>query len=231
MQKEKNKIILWGASFNPPHIGHFSAIMQMLEHYDKIIVFPYPKDFNIKTDIELPPMNQRMKMLSLFIDEFFPKLSSKIILRNLSKDVKDDAIIEGKNIDIFHTYDYLKYVKKHLPSNSELDICLGLDEKKEKFYKEDDIKKEFGIFYLKNENKINSEKLRNFFSNHKNLKNQKDEVFIKHVVGNSLAEYIFTLNLYGMKRSKHKKTFREEILTDQSKDNSMNHLSKKQKTI
>ena len=37
------KYILYGASFNPPHVGHFSAISQMLEEFDKVIVFPYPK--------------------------------------------------------------------------------------------------------------------------------------------------------------------------------------------
>ncbi len=224
--EKENKIILWGASFNPPHIGHFSAMMQMLEKYDKIVLFPYPKDFSSEEN-EMPPMSQRMKMLSLFIGEFFPKLSSRIILRNLSKDIKEESIIHGKNQEIFHTYDYLKYVERNLPANSSLDICLGLDNKKENFYKEEEIKKEFGVFYLKNENKINSVKLREFFSSHKNLKNQKDEAFIKNVVGNSLAEYIFSYNLYGMKKNtkKIKKTLKEEIVMTENTSSTKVKLS------
>lgn len=36
MNKEHSETyILYGASFNPPHIGHFSAISQMLEEHDK----------------------------------------------------------------------------------------------------------------------------------------------------------------------------------------------------
>lgn len=199
------KHILYGASFNPPHMGHFSAITQMLEEYDKVIVFPYPKK-HVNGVVEvLPPMGQRMKMLDIFFMEFFPQVSSRLILTDLSSELK---LKDRRNEGVLHTYDYLQYVKNHIPENAHLSVCLGFEAqhalRKENFYKEEEIAKEFGIFYLQEENKIKSEELRKFFSNHRNLKSAKDEQYIRYAVGNALTEHIFKNNLYGIKPKKDK---------------------------
>ena len=118
--------ILYGASFNPPHIGHFSAISQMLEEHDKVIVFPYPKKFVNGNYESLPPINQRMKMLQIFALNFFPQMSERLIIVNLAK------LIEKENVEdqILHTYDYLNFVKTQIPENAKLKVCLGFDSQK-----------------------------------------------------------------------------------------------------
>lgn len=195
----QEKYILYGASFNPPHIGHFSAISQMLEEYDKVIVFPYPKKFYTEKEEVLPPIIQRLKMLELFAEEFFPQMIDRLLIVNLASEIKK---VHEENT-IVHTYDYLNFVKKKIPENVILSVCLGFDAqnflRKEKFYNEELMKKEYPHFFLQEENSIRSEDLRNFFSNHNNIKSQKDEKYIRSIVGNALAEYIFKNNLYGLK--------------------------------
>lgn len=196
------KYILYGASFNPPHLGHFSAISQMLEEYDKVIVFPYPKKYSNGVTENLPAIGQRMEMLSIFFAEFFPQMSHRLILTDLAKDMKKEKVITG----IPHTYDYLEYAQTKILNGSSLSVCLGFDAsnelRKESFHKEDEITKKYGVFRLEEENTIKSENLRQFFSSHKNLKSAKDELYIRYAVGNALAEHIFKNNLYGVKKKR-----------------------------
>lgn len=201
----KEQYILYGASFNPPHIGHFSAICQMLEEHDKVVVFPYPKKYVKGAEEVLPPIGQRMKMLEIFAAEFFPKVADRLIITNLAADLHHrDRVKEG----VLHTYDYLQFVKSRLPVNSELSVCLGFEiqniMRKEDFYKEKEIKSEFKHFYLQEENNIKSEDLRQFFSGHKVIKSKKDEAYIRYAVGDGLADYIFTHNLYGLTKKNKK---------------------------
>lgn len=203
------KYILYGASFNPPHIGHFSAIRQMLEEYDNVIVFPYPKKFSNGRMEDLPAISQRMAMLTIFFGEFFPQIKERLILTDLATELIKSKRIKGMP----HTYDYLQYAQEKIPEGSDLSVCLGFDAsnelRKESFHKEQDIEKQFGIFRLEEENTIKSEDLRKFFSNHKNLSSAKDERYIRSAVGDNLAEHIFKNNLYGLKKKKPKT---EEIL-------------------
>lgn len=199
------KYILYGASFNPPHIGHFSAICQMLEDHDKVVVFPYPKKYVKGAEEVLPHILQRMDMLEIFAAEFFPKVADRLIITNLAGELHHrDRVKEG----VLHTYDYLKFVESRLPLGSELSVCLGFEVqnvmRKEEFYKEKEMKEEFKHFYLQEENNIKSEELRQFFSGHKVIKSKKDESYIRYAVGDALADYIFKNNLYGLTKKEKK---------------------------
>lgn len=210
--KKVEKFILYGASFNPPHIGHFSAISQMLEEHDNVIVFPYPKKYAEGKIEALPPISQRMKMLEIFAMDFFPQMAKRLIIINLAAEM-------GQKDGILHTYDYLHFVKNRIPPDAELAACLGFESqninRKEEFFNESKIKEEFPHFYLQEENTFKSEELREFFSNHKNIKSKKDEEYIRYAVGNALAEHIFTNNLYGIQKKsgleKGNKEVQEEI--------------------
>lgn len=201
MTTKVEKYILYGASFNPPHIGHFSAISQMLEEYDKVIVFPYPKKYAEGRIESLPPISQRIKMLKVFVMDFFPQMADRLILIDLAAEM-------GQKDGLLHTYDYLHFVKDQIPPNSELSACLGFESqninRKEEFFNEDKIKKEFPHFYLVEENKIKSSELRDVFSNIRNVKSKKQEEYIRYAVGNALAEHIFKHNLYGIKNKNFK---------------------------
>lgn len=202
------KYILYGASFNPPHMGHFSAISQMLEEYDKVIVFPYPmKHKNGVVDNEgMPSLKERFKMLEIFIAEYFPQIPDRLILTDLAAQM---GVKENKTQEIVHTYDYLQFVKGRIPKNVHLSVCLGFDTQNlirtEQFHKEEEIEKDFGVFRLEEESTIKSTDLRKFFSDHKNIKSAKEENYIRSVVGDALASHIFENKLYGLNKSKIKK--------------------------
>lgn len=216
----QEKYILYGASFNPPHIGHFSAIIQMLEEFDKVIIFPYPKKYHKGEEELLPPIGQRMKMLEIFTAEYFPQLSDRLILINLASELKHkDRYKDG----VLHTYDYLTFVRSNIPSDSSLSVCLGFEAqnvlRKEEFYKENEMKSEFNCFYLQEENNIQSEKLREFFSGLKVIKSKKDEAYIRYAVGNDLAEHIFKNNLYGLSKKEKKVAEVNDLVVESSADN------------
>lgn len=206
--KQSKKYILYGASFNPPHVGHFSAISQMLEDYDHVIVFPYPKKYAEGIIEDLPPISQRMKMLEFFAIDFFPQMGKRLMIINLANEM-------GKKDNILHTYDYLNFVKNKLPIGSELAACLGFESqnknRQEIFFNEEKIKEEFPHFYLQEENTFKSKDLRMFFSNNKNIKSKKDEEYIRSAIGNNLAEYIFLNNLYGIKNINTKNKIKLKI--------------------
>lgn len=213
------KYILYGASFNPPHIGHFSAISQMLEEYDYVVVFPYPKKHANGVIEVLPPLKQRMEMLKIFIGEHFPQMAERVILTDLATEMGlKDKINEG----IYHTYDYLQYVKSKIEKEDHLSVCLGFEAQNklraEVFYKENEIVENFGVFRLAEENTIKSDDLRQFFSNHKNLKNAKDELHIKYQVGNELAEHIFKHNYYGVKKKVLKSNEKKSTNTENNNE-------------
>jgi cytidyltransferase-like protein len=226
----QEKYILYGASFNPPHIGHFSAIMQMLEEYDKVIVFPYPKKYVKGTEEVLPPLGQRMKMLEIFTSEFFPILADRLCIANLAAELNHkDRFKDG----VLHTYDYLKFVQQRIPAGASLSVCLGFEVqnvmRKEDFYREKEMKSEFNYFYLQEENTIKSEDLRQFFTGHKVLKSKKDELYIRSAVGNDLATYIFSNNLYGITKKEKKSEVKEseDILEVSSVDEPPKRARKK----
>ncbi len=195
--------ILYGASFDPPHMGHFSAIQQMLEKFDKVIVFPYPHKHESRVIERIMPLKQRMEMLEIFLNEFFPQIHDRLILVNLSSELKQkDKTHEG----VFHTYDYLSYLKTKVKDNVRLSVCLGIDAQSKlggaSFYKEQEIKKDFGIFYLEEEAKFNSKEIRDFFKKKKVIRDNNDESFVLYSLGHKLTEYICKNNFYGLKMQK-----------------------------
>ena len=189
------RYILYGASFNPPHMGHFYAIQQMLEKYDRVIVFPYPHKHETGSIEKILPLKHRLEMLKLFINEFFPKIANRLIVRNLAGETKQrDRNHEG----VLHTYDYLLFLKKELKSTDTLHACLGLQDKQnENFYNRELIEKNFGFFFLEDETVYRSKNIRDLFGN-KIINKQK----IINSVGVASAEYIIKNNLYGINKTK-----------------------------
>lgn len=199
---KKDSYILYGASFNPPHMGHFDAICQMLDTYDKVIVFPYPHKHESGRIEKILPLKHRMTMLGLFLKEFFPQIHDRLILVNLSSEIKlKDKVHEG----VYHTYDYLKLVQEIYP-NVKIGVCLGTDAqislKKQQFTNEEQIKKEFNIFTLEEKENFNSRNIREFFQKKKVISSKKDADFLRYCLGSSLTNYILKNELYNLSLKK-----------------------------
>lgn len=194
--EKESGYILFGASFNPPHMGHFVAISQMLEKYEKVVIFPYPKKYDAGQLVEdnMPPVRSRMKMLEMFLAENFPHLTNRLALVNLSE------LMEQKNKNIIHTYDYLCFLKKKMPAGVSLHVCLGLEESKlknkEAFYKQVKIQEEFGIYEIPTKSKVSSVELRDSLRTLPYPISAKFKRNLKALVGESLGEYLLTNNPY-----------------------------------
>lgn len=201
--QSNKQYILYGASFNPPHIGHFYAIQQMLEDFDKVIVFPFPHKYQSGQVLSLPPLRNRIRMLELFFKEFFPKVADRLILANLSSELKHkDQTHEGT----LHTYDYLCYLRTKVPENTKLNVCLGIDHKivetpvqipALRFHRYDDIAKEFGIYEIPDEeNRFSSDKIRLLLAKPILYSDDATRKFLRRALGTSLSEYIAVNKLY-----------------------------------
>src|SRR3989344_3593256 len=83
--KKRKKIVIYGGSFNPPHIGHAIAIEAVLRNFkcDEIWVMPSAerKDKHIGT-----PGKHRIKMLEMLIGEYFR--TSKIPVKISDLEIK-----------------------------------------------------------------------------------------------------------------------------------------------
>lgn len=77
----KRRIVIYGGSFNPPHIGHMSVIEVILRHFkcDEIWVMASGDraDKKIGTSAK-----DRIKMLQIYSKELFKKPKIKIIISN-----------------------------------------------------------------------------------------------------------------------------------------------------
>lgn len=229
----KKKYILYGASFNPPHMGHFSAIRQLLEEFDKVVVFPYPHKHDNGTIEQIVPIKKRLKMMELFLAEFFPQIQDRLMLVNLSEELKQK---DRKNEGFLHTYDYLKYVQTKINTeDTDLFVCLGIDAQKSieknSFYKEDEIKAEFGVFYLTEEKKITSPEIRKFLGTKKIIKSKKDEAAIVQYLGHHVGKYIIDKGLYGLVNKKseynHKQIAVERASTNDLESSNILNKNKK----
>lgn len=113
--REKNVIVIFGGSFNPPHNFHFSIAEQVLNQYEeveKIIFIPvnkkYPKD-------GLLDNNHRYNMLKLVAD------------KNNNFAISDIDMHEEKSLSTIET---LEKIQKQYP-NKEICFLIGSDNLKE----------------------------------------------------------------------------------------------------
>lgn len=79
MEKVNNKILIYGGSFSPPHLGHASAIELALRSFpcDEIWVMPSAdrRDKKITADAI-----HRKKMLEIMVHELFPRPTVPLIV-------------------------------------------------------------------------------------------------------------------------------------------------------
>jgi nicotinate-nucleotide adenylyltransferase len=112
--KEKNKVGIYGGSFNPPHLGHFQVATEAIEKYklDCVIFVPvYKLNPEYKSSEELIKAKHRLQMLKLGIE------CSKY--KNLC--VSD---VEIKRKGVSYTLDTLKLFTR---KNRELYFICGSD--------------------------------------------------------------------------------------------------------
>lgn len=153
---KKEKIIVFGGSFNPLSKAHGDLIHLLISNYkpDRLIVLPssdeFIKDKKHFKEEDIIPLNKRLKIL-----KEFNKRHRKIEIE----------LIEINN-PTFKTYDSLMFLKKKY-KNSDIYFALGSEKitNLHNWYKIDELLKDFKFIVLKRseiketENNLNKEEI------------------------------------------------------------------------
>lgn len=75
--KHKKKIVIYGGSFNPPHVGHMIAIEAVLRNFKCDEIWVMPSSERLDKHIGVAGYD-RVNMLKITLKEFFPPSSLKL---------------------------------------------------------------------------------------------------------------------------------------------------------
>ncbi len=170
------KLGVFGSACNPITLGHYDAISEALDSFDKVLIVP---SFCHPFGKNMIDFDHRCAMVNLFIKDL--NLSSKVELSKIEKE-----IYNGK--DPIYTYFLLTQLKKEY-SNSDISFICGQDvyDNLPNFTYYEDIVREFKVHNIGERVKIRSSLVRNGF---------KDDNDITYMLSTSVFQYIIENNLY-----------------------------------
>lgn len=109
----KKRVVIYGGSFNPPHIGHMTAIEAVLRNFpcDEIWAMPSSERLDKKIGVS---GKHRVNMLKIALKEHFPPKSRKAGFRRAEPVIKISTL-ELDRAGPTTTYDTLTELKKLHP--------------------------------------------------------------------------------------------------------------------
>lgn len=200
--KEKNTIVVFGGSFNPPLNSHFSIAEQVLNEYEeveKIVFIPVSKKYE-KDGLE--ENYHRYNMLKLVIDKNSNFLLSDIDM-NENKSLytietleKTQRLFSNKQIWFLIGSDNLKELHtwkraEELVSNYKILVMERNEDKVEEIIKQNELLN----CYKENIEKLNEEIRSNFSSTYVRAQIKKKKS-VRYLLPDEVYEYIKENNLY-----------------------------------
>lgn len=200
--KEKNTIVVFGGSFNPPLNSHFSIAEQVLNEYEeveKIVFIPVSKKYE-KDGLE--ENYHRYNMLKLVIDKNSNFLLSDIDM-NENKSLytietleKTQRLFSNKQIWFLIGSDNLKELHtwkraEELVSNYKILVMERNEDKVEEIIKQNELLN----CYKENIEKLNEEIRSNFSSTYIRAQIKKKKS-VRYLLPDEVYEYIKENNLY-----------------------------------
>lgn len=200
--KEKNTIVVFGGSFNPPLNSHFSIAEQVLNEYEeveKIVFIPVSKKYE-KDGLE--ENYHRYNMLKLVIDKNSNFLLSDIdmnenkslyTIETLEKTQRQFSnkqiwfLIGSDNLKELHTWKRAE----ELVSNYKILVMERNEDKVEEIIKQNELLN----CYKENIEKLNEEIRSNFSSTYVRAQIKKKKS-VRYLLPNEVYEYIKENNLY-----------------------------------
>lgn len=162
-----NKLLIFGGSFNPPHVGHTEALFQAARGFSRAIVFPVYQHPYGKS---LVSFEHRMAMCKLAFDNI---------------EVSDiEKILTEKTKQKVYSYDVVMYLRQQ-GIMDDIHLLVGEDVVHDlpNWHKYPDLIKEVTLFPVKRSS-ISSTRIRKDFENH------------KHYLLPAVLKYIKENNLY-----------------------------------
>lgn len=186
---------VFGASFNPPTIGHRDAINQALTHFDEILLVPSISHAFQKS---LTPIHHRLAMLKIFT-QFWEGKHNKVRVMNIEADIQK----QQPTATYIYTFDVLcaveKYYGLHQPAGSyELSFIMGPDIAEpqvwQKFHQYQEIDKRWSRFIVKELIPIHSTTVKEAIQMYQHSTKLESE--LEKLVGKGIAQYILEHRLY-----------------------------------
>ncbi len=127
------KVFVYGGAFNPPHIGHQSAILHLLVHDPLAEIWLLPT-YAHAFDKKLIAFEDRVELLNLVIDDI---QSHRIRICDIERHLPKPN----------YTYHTLTYLSTHYPEH-EFCFCIGADNLTEayRWYQFDEIINRWGLY-------------------------------------------------------------------------------------
>lgn len=155
------KIGLFGSAFNPPTLGHMSAISSAINDHDLDCVFVTPSASHAFGK-NMAPFSDRLMMTQLAVSALSHELQNKIVLSTIELDI----LAENPNRPV---YSYLVLSKlRETYSTQSIQLILGPDNAIastfNRFWKHDEISNEFGVIPLSTSSGARSSECRPLFS-------------------------------------------------------------------
>lgn len=184
------RIGVFGASFNPPTLGHADVINQALPHFDEILLVP---SLSHPFGKILVSLEHRLAMLQLFLDPWKNLPPEK----NIQISLIEKNLYEGnQNAKPIYTFDVLCALERH---SAELSFILGPDNSDpiiwQKFYRYQEIEKKWPLFHAHENIPIHSTLVREVCLKYAAEDLQRQKALIE-LVGKSIADYIEKHKLY-----------------------------------
>ncbi len=191
------QIGVFGASFDPPTIGHTSVIEQALKVFDEILLVPSLSHPFLKN---LAPIADRLAMLKLFLNHWQGNPDGdKVKIYNVEAVLQQQQTIQSP----IYTYDVLSAIEKIYQvkqQDFQLRFIVGPDIAKaqvwQKFYRYQDIEKQWPLFIAQEIIPVHSTMVREAVAQHGD---------ITPWVGEPIARYIFQHGLYQAKENSDEK--------------------------
>ncbi len=193
------QIGVFGASFNPPTLGHQDVLSQALPQFDKVLLVPA---WSHPFGKQLISIEHRLQMLSLFISEdVFAKQRSKISISTI-----EGALFEQhQNQGPIYTYDVLSALQASFQDKAQLHFILGPDNSTpqvwQKFYRYQEIEQRWPLFIAKENVAIHSTMVRKICQEYPQAQDRIQK--LAALVGDKIARYIEEQQLYRDKEKAH----------------------------
>jgi nicotinate-nucleotide adenylyltransferase len=104
------RIVIYGGSFNPPHVSHLIAIQTLIGNFDQVWIIP---SYKHAFDKKMADFDRRVEMLNLTLDGINP-------------DKFKICEIEREKPELIYTYDVLCQLEQDYPEHT-FTFCVGSD--------------------------------------------------------------------------------------------------------
>lgn len=142
------RIGIMGAAFNPPTLGHKDLVMQALEEVDEVWLVP---SYSHAFSKQMLPYDIRCSLLVDFAADIG---LDRVVAKPLEHLLYRDGPV--------YTWDLLSYIEANKAPGTSITFLMGPDNKENwsKFYRADDIARQWPIFVAKETKEIRSTMVR-----------------------------------------------------------------------